>query len=81
MTTPPSDNNGGDNKKLSETELAIIEMMKKQNLQATTTIRSGEEEQQQQQLQLQLQQQLKLANEDDGPIKHTFWDTQVRRRQ
>ena len=61
MTSPPDDNEN-----LSPETAAIIEMMKRQNLQA----------QQQQTIQQQLVQQ------EDGveaqEKKHAFWDTQVR---
>ena len=63
MTTPPDDN-GQDNgdKKLSATEAAIIEMMKRQNLEAE---------------QHRLQEGSVAAIQQDSEKKHAFWNTQV----
>jgi hypothetical protein len=57
--------NDGEGKKLNPTEMAIIEMMKKQNLQA------------QQMRQLGQQEQLELTDGLGDKKKHAFWDTQV----
>ena len=51
-------------KKLSPTELAIIEMMRKQNIQMATQER--------------LMQAIEGGGGGDQQKKHTFWDTQVR---
>lgn len=59
-------NDGTDDqdKKLSPTELAIIEMMRKQNIQMATQER--------------LMQAIEGGGGGDQQKKHTFWDTQVR---
>jgi len=63
MTTP-NDNDGGDQRKLSPTEAAIIEMMKKQSLgnpQTQIVSVSGGD-----------------GKNGADEKKHAFWDTQVR---